>query len=166
MVGLVVTDISSFSAASRWHWVAGSVLCELTSGADKIRVVSAAEADADAAHLQCLGIARQRSKIIDGPKESIASGTASQLTCNKVSERTLITQYFEMFRDICATSTIFTSHSAGTVTDVSNQIRSGVLQVGGHAACMWVPVHCLLELSLVFRNLTMVSSHANFAFRE
>merc|ERR1712136_167605 len=94
-------------------------------------VVKAAEAAADAAHLQGQGIARQRSAIIDGLKESITSGTGTQLTSDKVSELLLITQYFETLRDIGATSkaqTIFIPHSAGAIADVSSQIRNGVLQ--------------------------------------
>jgi regulator of protease activity HflC (stomatin/prohibitin superfamily) len=103
----------------------------MAAEADKIKVVKAAEAAADAAHLQGQGIARQRSAIIDGLKESITSGTGSQLTSDKVSELLLITQYFETLRDIGATSkaqTIFIPHSAGAIADVSSQIRNGVLQ--------------------------------------
>ena len=103
----------------------------MAAEADKIKVVKAAEAAADAAHLQGQGIARQRSAIIDGLKESITSGTGTQLTSDKVSELLLITQYFETLRDIGATSkaqTIFIPHSAGAIADVSSQIRNGVLQ--------------------------------------
>merc|ERR1712135_240942 len=103
----------------------------MAAEADKIKVVKAAEAAADTAHLQGQGIARQRSAIIDGLKESITSGTGTQLTSDKVSELLLITQYFETLRDIGATSkaqTIFIPHSAGAIADVSSQIRNGVLQ--------------------------------------
>eukprot|EP00403_Amphidinium_massartii_P015129 CAMPEP_0178433192 /NCGR_PEP_ID=MMETSP0689_2-20121128/32777_1 /TAXON_ID=160604 /ORGANISM="Amphidinium massartii, Strain CS-259" /LENGTH=297 /DNA_ID=CAMNT_0020055209 /DNA_START=97 /DNA_END=990 /DNA_ORIENTATION=+ len=99
--------------------------------AEKIKVVKAAEAAADAAHLQGQGIARQRAAIIDGLKESITRGTGDALSSEKVSELLLITQYFETLRDIGATSraqTIFIPHGAGSVADVASQIRNGVLQ--------------------------------------
>eukprot|EP00971_Amphidinium_carterae_P306367 6088350-Amphidinium_carterae.1 len=52
--------------------------------AEKIKVVKAAEAAADAAHLQGQGIARQRAAIIDGLKESITRGTNDSLSSEKV----------------------------------------------------------------------------------
>merc|ERR1711992_363714 len=88
-----------------------------------------AEAKADAAQLQGEGIARQRRAIIDGLRESITHGTGEALTTEKISELLLITQYFETLRDIAASSkaqTVFLPHSAGAVSDVASQIRSGV----------------------------------------
>jgi len=103
----------------------------MAGDAEKIKVVKAAEAAADAAHLQGQGIARQRAAIIDGLKDSITRGTGEGLSSEKVSELLLITQYFETLRDIGATSraqTIFIPHGAGSVADVASQIRNGVLQ--------------------------------------
>mmetsp|Transcript_25608 Transcript_25608/g.59167 ORF Transcript_25608/g.59167 Transcript_25608/m.59167 type:complete len:298 (+) Transcript_25608:126-1019(+) len=104
---------------------------QMAGDAEKIKVVKAAEAAADAAHLQGQGIARQRAAIIDGLKDSITRGTGEGLSSEKVSELLLITQYFETLRDIGATSraqTIFIPHGAGSVADVASQIRNGVLQ--------------------------------------
>merc|ERR1712183_447646 len=101
--------------------------------AEKIKVVKAAEAAADAAQLQGEGIARQRRAIIDGLRESITHGTGESLSTDKVSELLLITQYFETLRDIAASSkaqTAFLPHSAGAVSDVASQVRNGISQSG------------------------------------
>merc|ERR1712217_444578 len=105
----------------------------MAAEAEKIKVVKAAEASADAAQLQGEGIARQRRAIIEGLRDSITHGTQEHLSTDKVSELLLITQYFETLRDIAATSkaqTVFIPHSAGAVSDVASQIRNGVMQAG------------------------------------
>mmetsp|Transcript_36718 Transcript_36718/g.79514 ORF Transcript_36718/g.79514 Transcript_36718/m.79514 type:complete len:297 (+) Transcript_36718:84-974(+) len=105
----------------------------MAAEAEKVRVVKAAEASADAAQLQGEGIARQRRAIIDGLRESITHGSSEQLSTEKISELLLITQYFETLRDIAANSkaqTVFLPHSAGAVSDVASQIRNGIMQAG------------------------------------
>merc|ERR1712154_202144 len=103
----------------------------MAAEAEKIKVVKAAEAAADAAQLQGEGIARQRRAIIDGLRDSITHGSSESLSTEKISELLLITQYFETLRDIAAQSkaqTVFLPHSAGAVSDVASQIRNGVTQ--------------------------------------
>jgi len=105
----------------------------MAAEAEKIKVVKAAEASADAAQLQGEGIARQRRAIIDGLRDSITHGTKESLSTEKISELLLVTQYFETLRDIAANSkaqTVFLPHSAGAVADVASQIRNGLLQAG------------------------------------
>jgi regulator of protease activity HflC (stomatin/prohibitin superfamily) len=105
----------------------------MAAEAEKIKVVKAAEAAADAAQLQGEGIARQRRAIIDGLRDSITGGTNENLSTEKISELLLITQYFETLRDVAANSkaqTVFLPHSAGAVADVASQIRNGILQAG------------------------------------
>merc|ERR1712232_380607 len=105
----------------------------MAAEADKIKVVKAAEAAADAAQLQGEGIARQRRAIIDGLRDSTTHGTNEDLSTDKISELLLITQYFETLRDIAANSkaqTVFLPHSAGAVGDVASQVRNGILQAG------------------------------------
>merc|ERR1712232_1226016 len=105
----------------------------MAAEAEKIKVVKAAEASADAAQLQGEGIARQRRAIIDGLRDSITHGTSETLSTQQISELLLITQYFETLRDVSANnkaSTVFLNHSAGSVADVASQIRNGVLQAG------------------------------------
>mmetsp|Transcript_82872 Transcript_82872/g.239429 ORF Transcript_82872/g.239429 Transcript_82872/m.239429 type:complete len:135 (-) Transcript_82872:87-491(-) len=109
----------------------------MAAEAEKVRVVKAAEASADAAQLQGEGIARQRRAIIDGLRDSITHGTKEELGTEKISELLLITQYFETLRDIAAQSkaqTVFLPHSAGAVGDVASQIRNGVMQGGAAGA--------------------------------
>lgn len=103
---------------------------------DKIKIVKAAEAAADAQHLQGQGIARQRAAIIEGLKDAITSGTSETLSSDKVSELLLITQYFETLKDIGAhskSSTVFVPSGVGAVTDIASQIRSGAMQAAAAA---------------------------------
>merc|ERR1712187_477076 len=86
----------------------------MAAEAEKIKVVKAAEASADAAQLQGEGIARQRRAIVEGLRDSITHGTQETLSTAKISELLLVTQYFETLRDIAATSkaqTVFIPHS-------------------------------------------------------
>jgi len=111
----------------------------MAAEAEKIKVVKAAEASADAAQLAGEGIARQRRAIIDGLRDSITHGTAETLSTEKISELLLITQYFETLRDIAANTkaqTVFLPHSAGAVADVAGQIRNGILQASPGQARM------------------------------
>mmetsp|Transcript_156439 Transcript_156439/g.276341 ORF Transcript_156439/g.276341 Transcript_156439/m.276341 type:complete len:327 (-) Transcript_156439:75-1055(-) len=102
--------------------------------AEKVKIVKAAEAAADAACLQGEGIARQRSAIVQGLRDSIQSGggESERLSSERISELLLITQYFEAIRDIGANakaSAIFVPQSPGNALgDIANQIRNGVLQ--------------------------------------
>merc|ERR1719335_1579715 len=111
----------------------------MAAEAEKIKVVKAAEAAADAAQLQGEGIARQRRAIIDGLRDSITHGSDETLSTEKISELLLITQYFETLRDVAANSkaqTVFLPHSAGAVADVAGQIRNGILQASPGQARM------------------------------
>jgi len=104
----------------------------MAAEADKVRVVTAASAAADAACLQGEGIARQRSAIVQGLRESITQGTGETLTSEKISELLLISQYFETLKEVGANSksnAIFIPHSPSEgVADIASQIRNGVLQ--------------------------------------
>jgi regulator of protease activity HflC (stomatin/prohibitin superfamily) len=106
----------------------------MASEAEKHRVVKKAEADCEAARLQGEGIAKQREAIVDGLKRSVTSGTDEQLSCEKVSELLLVTQYFETLKEIGANSksnSVFIPHSpADGVRDISSQIRNGIMQGG------------------------------------
>ncbi|CAE8591656.1 unnamed protein product [Polarella glacialis] len=104
---------------------------------EKIKVVKAAEASADAAQLQGEGISRQRRAIIDGLRDSITHGTGETMSTEKISELLLITQYFETLRDIAAqnkASAVFLPQGPGAVSDIASQIRNGILQGGAAAA--------------------------------
>mmetsp|Transcript_10793 Transcript_10793/g.17098 ORF Transcript_10793/g.17098 Transcript_10793/m.17098 type:complete len:313 (-) Transcript_10793:17-955(-) len=105
---------------------------QMRAEAEKIKVVTAAEAAAESAKLQGVGIAQQRNAIIEGLRTSVTEGTGEVLTTEKISELLLITQYFETLRDIGANSkaqAIFIPQSPGqAIGDIAAQIRNGVLQ--------------------------------------
>jgi regulator of protease activity HflC (stomatin/prohibitin superfamily) len=97
--------------------------------ADKIRVVKAAEGEAESKALQGIGIANQRKAIIDGLKESVENfnksidGTRAEDVMNLV----LMTQYFDTLKEIGLSSknnTIMIPHSPGGMGDISEQMRN------------------------------------------
>mmetsp|Transcript_6524 Transcript_6524/g.22498 ORF Transcript_6524/g.22498 Transcript_6524/m.22498 type:complete len:149 (-) Transcript_6524:309-755(-) len=99
--------------------------------AAKIGVVKAAEAEAEAKFLQGTGIARQRQAIVNGLRESVRlfSEEISGVTSKDVMDLMLMTQYFDMMKDIGADSksnAIFIPHN--NVGDIAGQLRSGVMQ--------------------------------------
>lgn len=100
--------------------------------ADKIRVVKAAEGEAESKALQGQGIANQRKAIIDGLKESVENfnnnieGTNAQDVMNLV----LMTQYFDTIKDIGLSgksNSILIPHSPGGMGDISEQMRNAII---------------------------------------
>ena len=69
---------------------------------DKVLVVKSAEAEAESKYLSGVGVARQRKAIVDGLRGSIAqfSGNIKGTTPKDVVDLLLITQYFDMLKDI------------------------------------------------------------------
>jgi len=105
--------------------------------AEKIMVVKAAEADAEAKYLQGTGIARQRQAIINGLRESVVNFQAevSDINSKDVMEMMMMTQYFDTMKEIGTsknTNTIFVPAGPGAVADAASQIRAGIMQ--GQAA--------------------------------
>ena len=100
--------------------------------AERILKVKSAQGDAESKALEGKGIADQRKAIIDGLRDSIGGfqqaipGSSSQEIMNVV----LMTQYFDMVKEVGATSktnTILLPHSPGAVNDLSVQIRDAVI---------------------------------------
>ena len=100
--------------------------------ADKLRVVKAAEAEAESKALQGKGVADQRFAIIKGLKESVTEfqsnipGARAQDVMNLV----LMTQYFDTLKDIgvnSKTNTILIPHSPGGMNSVSDQLRDSII---------------------------------------
>uniref|UniRef100_A0A7S4NQ67 Band 7 domain-containing protein n=1 Tax=Paramoeba aestuarina TaxID=180227 RepID=A0A7S4NQ67_9EUKA len=97
------------------------------SEAEKIEVVKAAEADAEAKYLAGVGVARQRKAIVDGMKESVSnfSDSVQGTTPKDVMDLVLVTQYFDTVKDLGKESkraTVFIPHSPGSVSQISNEI--------------------------------------------
>lgn len=100
--------------------------------ADKIRVVKAAEGEAESKALQGQGIANQRKAIIDGLRTSVESfsksveGTSAQ----DVMSLVMMTQYFDTLKDIGLTgnsNTILIPHSPSGMNDLSDQMRNAMI---------------------------------------
>lgn len=97
--------------------------------AHKIRIVKAAEAEADAAELQGDGLARQRGAIIDGLRTAVLERTDQKATTEELSKLLVISQYFETMKQIGTkeNSKTFVMPRADPA-DPEHQLRSGWLQ--------------------------------------
>ena len=122
----VKTSMNSINAAQRER-----VAAEERGEAEKILMVKQAEAEAESKKLQGVGIADQRKAIVDGLRESVMEfrqgvpGSSAHDVMNLV----LITQYFDMLKDLGSaskTNTIFVDHSPGGMAEVRNMIMQAM----------------------------------------
>lgn len=100
--------------------------------ADKIRVVKAAEGEAESKALQGQGIANQRKAIIEGLKESVEnfSNAVDGVQSQDVMNLVMMTQYFDTIKELGMNgknSTILIPHSPSGMTDMSEQIRTAMI---------------------------------------
>jgi regulator of protease activity HflC (stomatin/prohibitin superfamily) len=100
--------------------------------ADKIRVVKAAEGEAESKALQGKGIANQRKAIIDGLRESVEnfSNSVQGANAQDVMNLVMMTQYFDTLKDIGLTSnsnTILIPHSPSGMSDLGEQMRNAMI---------------------------------------
>lgn len=100
--------------------------------AAKIRVVKEAEADAEAKYLHGSGVARQRQAIVAGLRESVREFSTSipGIASRDVLELMLVTQYFDLLRDVGAhgrCNAVFTS-STDSPGDLSSGLRKAILE--------------------------------------
>lgn len=100
--------------------------------ADKIRVVKAAEGEAESKALQGQGIANQRKAIIEGLKESVENFSQSiqDVNAQDVMNLVMMTQYFDTIKDIGLTgksNTILIPHSPSGMGDLSEQMRNAMI---------------------------------------
>ena len=100
--------------------------------ASKIRVIKAAEADAESKRLSGEGIAQQRLEIVRGFKESVEDFQKSlkSITHEEVMQFVLLTQYFDTLNNIGANgknTTMLMPHSPGAMTDFQQQIINGTV---------------------------------------
>lgn len=101
------------------------------AAAAKIRIE--AQADADAKELAGQGLSRQRQAIVDGLQESVNIFTkgVDGADPTTVMDMIMITQYFDTLKDMGAnsrTNTIFIPHQPGGISDLSNQLRQGIME--------------------------------------
>ena len=101
--------------------------------ADRILKVKAAEGDAQSKGLQGRGIAEQRQAIVAGLRDSVdefqkaVPGTTAKDVMNLV----LMTQYFDMLKEIGAssrTNAILIPHSPGNLASLSEQMRNAMIE--------------------------------------
>ena len=123
----VKTSMNEINAAQRLREAAIQ-----QAEAEKIRVVKAAEGEAESKALQGKGIADQRKAIIDGLKESVENFSASVDGTNAqdVMNLVLMTQYFDTLKDIGLSgksNTILIPHSPAGMGDISEQMRNAVI---------------------------------------
>lgn len=100
--------------------------------ADKIRVVKAAEGEAESKALQGQGIANQRKAIIEGLKESVEnfSSAVNGVNSQDVMNLVMMTQYFDTIKELGLSgknSTILIPHGPGGMTDMQEQIRNAMI---------------------------------------
>ncbi|MBD3637859.1 MAG: SPFH domain-containing protein [Crocinitomicaceae bacterium] len=100
--------------------------------ASKIRVVKAAEADAESKRLSGEGIAQQRLEIVRGFKESVEDFQKSlkNITHEEVMQFVLMTQYFDTLNSIGANgknSAVLVPHTPSAMADFQQQIIHGTL---------------------------------------
>jgi regulator of protease activity HflC (stomatin/prohibitin superfamily) len=101
--------------------------------ADRILKVKHAEGDAQSKALQGRGIAEQRAAIIAGLRDSVDDfrRTIPGTTANDIMNVVLMTQYFDVLRDIGAsshTNAVFVPHSPATIGTLTEQIRTAMME--------------------------------------
>jgi regulator of protease activity HflC (stomatin/prohibitin superfamily) len=101
--------------------------------ADKIVQVKAAEADAESKYLSGVGVARQRQAIVGGLQDSIIefSGEIAGTTPKDVMDLLLLTQYFDMLKDVGSSGsggkTLFLPHAPSAVGDLQDSLKNGLM---------------------------------------
>jgi len=101
--------------------------------ADKIVQVKAAEADAESKYLSGVGVARQRQAIVGGLQDSIIefSGEIEGTTPKDVMDLLLLTQYFDMLKDVGSSGntgkTLFLPHAPSSVGELQKSMQSGLM---------------------------------------
>lgn len=101
--------------------------------ADRILKVKAAEGDAQSKALQGRGIADQRQAIVAGLRDSVGEFRKSVpgTTAKDVMNLVLMTQYFDMLKEIGAssrTNAILIPHSPGNVATLTEQMRNAMIE--------------------------------------
>jgi regulator of protease activity HflC (stomatin/prohibitin superfamily) len=101
--------------------------------AEKILKVKSAEGDAQSKALQGKGIADQRAAIVAGLRDSVDEFQRSVpgTTAKDVMNLVLMTQYFDMLKEIGASSkstAVLIPHSPGHLASLSEQVRNAMLE--------------------------------------
>merc|ERR1719231_482773 len=100
--------------------------------AEAARTEIQAKADAEAKFLAGQGIARQRQAIMEGLRESVNAfkSEAQDVDAKTVMDLMIVTQYFDMMRDVGANSksnAVFLNHSPGALEDLAQAVQKGFM---------------------------------------
>merc|ERR1719163_2557089 len=100
--------------------------------AEAARTEIQAKADAEAKFMAGQGIARQRQAIVTGLRDSVNAFKAdvNDLNSKNVLDLMIITQYFDMMKEIGAQSksnAVFMNHSPGALEDLSQAVQRGFM---------------------------------------
>ena len=106
--------------------------------ADKIRVVKAAEAEAESKALSGAGIAKQRQAIVDGLRESVSGfqEKVSDVSSQEVMDLVMLTQYYDTLKDVGSganSNTILIPHGSPGQDEVFNKMRDAII-IGNEAS--------------------------------
>lgn len=123
----VKAAMNEINAATRMRKAA-----EERGEAERILKVKQAQGQAESTILHGEGIAGQRKAIIEGLRESVEGfqhGVPGAST-NDVMQLILVTQYFDMLKEVGAasrTNTIMVPHTPGGLSDIVGQIRDTII---------------------------------------
>jgi len=132
--GALVTDMSpdakvkasmnEINASKRLKEAAGE-----KAEADKIRQVKAAEAEAEARYLSGVGVARQRTAIVNGLKGAINDfeEEVEGVTAKDVMDILLLSQYMDTLSSVGA-NTLFLEHDPASVSNLQAQLSNNFLK--------------------------------------
>ena len=106
------------------------VAAQELANADKIKIVTAAEAEAEKDRLHGVGIAQQRKAIVDGLAESIMElkGTNVSLTEEQIMSILLTNQYLDSLNTFAqhGNSSIFLPANPEGAEDIRTQVMSAL----------------------------------------
>jgi regulator of protease activity HflC (stomatin/prohibitin superfamily) len=107
--------------------------------AERILKVKQAQGEAESTILRGEGIAGQRKAIIDGLRQSVEEFQhgVPGATTNDVMQLILMTQYFDMLKEVGASSrsnTVMVPHTPGGLSEIMNQIRDAIITGNAMAA--------------------------------
>jgi len=99
---------------------------------EKILLVKKAEAEAESKRLQGEGVANQRKAIVEGLRESVEkfSGSIEGASAQDAMVMVLLTQYFDMMRDVAGgnrSNTVMMPHTPNALADLFAQFRQAII---------------------------------------
>lgn len=122
----VMNSMNEINAAQRQRDAAVSL-----AEAEKIRLVTTAEGEAEAKRLQGMGIAMEREAIVEGLAEQIKTLQEAGVESSP-EQLLLLTQYFDTLRDVARTSrssVMFMPSNPGGVTQMGDELMRAFVAV-------------------------------------